>query len=107
MKIRVATEKITNILRCVKNARNSDLSLTYRLLIAYGHDPQKLTAYEMLKLMHEKEFPHFESIARDRRKIQEQAEKDGDYELLGDNRLARLKEQGKVQIELGYKIKGR
>lgn len=104
MKIRTATQKIKNVLKTHCKARDSDLSLTYWLVEELGHNPKTMTVHHLLILMHEKKFPHFESISRDRRKVQQEAERDGEWELIGSKRLARLKEQGKVQAELGYNV---
>lgn len=65
-------ENVKGILETYPVARDNDFVLYYHVLMSVGVSPKGISARELLIGMSMRKFPHFDSITRVRRKLQEE-----------------------------------
>ena len=69
-------QKVMENLKTYENMRDSDLELLSQMwageIVSYGHNPDKISAFDFLKNLADGKFSSPESIVRVRRKLQEQ-----------------------------------
>jgi len=80
--------------RCLR-ARESDLRLSWEMLIDYDFNPSTLTVQRFFTILKSKKFPSLESIGRARRKVQEQHQ-----ELRGYNYAARQTQEKVIKADV-------
>ncbi len=98
MKIKTYQKQVEQILKDKPRSRDNAVLLYYYVLQALNFDPKTLTTDELLTMMNSSVLPHWESISRCSRVLQEK-----NPELAGKKRIARLAHQDDVKNELGYK----
>lgn len=101
MKILTYYDMIEGILGSNPDARDNDLRLFYYICKNKNVDIQTATAYDVLEKMRKGELPHWETVSRCRRKVQE-----NNPGLRGGTYNKRIAEQDNVKRELGYNEKG-
>jgi len=95
MQIMKLYDAVHAVLKENSQARNSNEYLYYFTIKKLGHT-MDVSAIELLRCMHDKEYPKFEAVTRARRKVQE------DYPALAGNKEERLEIAKNVQKDLGY-----
>ena len=65
-------ENVENILAIHPPARDNDFILFYYVLLSVGVSPKGISARELLVGMSERKLPHFDSVTRMRRKLQDE-----------------------------------
>lgn len=97
MKIKKYQKEIREVLEKYPETRDNTVLLYYRVLEKLGYVIHQLSFAQVMRLMYDKEIPHWESVSRCSRDLQEANE-----ELAGKKRKARMKHQEDVKEELGY-----
>jgi len=91
-------ELVRRILVEKPRTRDCDIRLRWCVVRELGHDPDKLTFTDALRMEKNKLLPNAESIRRTRAKLQEE-----DTSLRGELYAERHEKQESWQTELGYK----